>query len=80
MNSHEEFEKVKGELVAALPSEIEGPWQMSMLIGIIMAAYNVESPQEASLVCVQAASDYCDFLVRAGARNAPAQTGSFTND
>jgi hypothetical protein len=79
VNSFEEFEKVKGEMVAALPSEIEGPWQMSMLIGVIMAAYNVDSPQEASLICVQAASDYCDFLVEQ-ARNAPAQTGSFTND
>lgn len=63
MNSHEEFEKVKGEMIAALPSEIEGPWQMSMLIGVIMVAYNVDSPQEASMICVQAASEYCDFLV-----------------
>ena len=64
MNSHEEFEKVKRSVMEALPSEIEGPWQMSLLIGIVMAAYNVESPQEASLICVQAASDYCDFLMR----------------
>ena len=64
MNSPEEFEKVKQSVMGALPSEIEGPWQMSLLIGIVMAAYNVESPQEASLICVQAASDYCDFLVR----------------
>ena len=64
MISEKEFEKVKQSVMAALPNEIEGPWQMSLLIGIVMAAYNVESPQEASLICVQAASDYCDFLVR----------------
>jgi hypothetical protein len=64
MKSHEEFEKVKQSIVSALPSEIEGPWQMSVIMGIIMAAYGVDSPQEASLVCVQAASDYCEFLVK----------------
>ena len=64
MNSHKEFEKVKQSIMSALPNEIEGPWQMSVIIGIVMAAYSVESPQEASLICVQAASDYCDFLVR----------------
>ena len=63
MDNQEKFEKVSMALYESLPDELEGAWEIARIIGMVMLTYKVSSPAEASLICVEAASDYSDWLV-----------------
>jgi hypothetical protein len=63
MDNQEKFEKVSMALHEALPDDLEGGWEIARIIGMVLLTYKVSSPQEAALICVEAASEYSDWLV-----------------
>ena len=58
-----DYDSLGEELHKVLPQELDGEWQIAKIIEMILVVYNVPAPSDASLICVQAASDYSDYLV-----------------
>ena len=55
-----DYDSLGEELTRILPQELDGGWQIAKIIEMILVVY---TPADASLICVQAASDYSDYLV-----------------
>ena len=58
-----DYDSLGEELHKILPQELDGEWQIAKIIEMILVVYNVPAPRDAAMICVQAASDYSDYLV-----------------
>jgi|TARA_R110000787_G_scaffold36334_12_gene92907 hypothetical protein len=58
-----DYDSLGEELTRILPQELDGGWQIAKIIEMILVVYSIPTPADASLICVQAASDYSDYLV-----------------